>query len=267
MMGFIPTDTGLEVSELETDASFAQRTIRRRHGDVGMEGLRRLAYAFVEEPDTILQELTDAAVDLCGADSAGISVETPGDAGAVFYQWVATSGQYARFKDARLPFAPSACTICLMRNSPQVLRVSKVFFDLLGVDAEPVTDGILLPWQHGKTRGTIFILAHGRTEAFDSDDLRLMQALASFAAMGVRQQQQQRLLVQRKSAEAATAMAADLAHYINNPLQSLTNLLYLATDGNAGMDGKTLAIELSGHVERISSLVREVLTLPQYSQY
>ena len=43
----------------------------------------------------------------------------------------------------------------------------------------------------GATRGTIFIMAHGRTEAFDLEDSRMMQVLADFAAMGVRQQRQQ----------------------------------------------------------------------------
>jgi hypothetical protein len=44
-----------------------------------MEGLHRLAVAFVESPETILQELINTAVRLCGADSAGISIEREGD--------------------------------------------------------------------------------------------------------------------------------------------------------------------------------------------
>jgi hypothetical protein len=40
-----------------------------------MAGLQRLSRALLENPDIILKELVNAAVDLCGADSAGISVE------------------------------------------------------------------------------------------------------------------------------------------------------------------------------------------------
>ena len=40
-----------------------------------MEGMQRIAHAFVERPDTILHELVNAAVAICGADSAGISIE------------------------------------------------------------------------------------------------------------------------------------------------------------------------------------------------
>lgn len=71
----------------------------------------------------------------------------------------------------------------------------------------------------------------GRTVAFDQDDCRLITILADFAVMGVRQQRQQAMLMQQASAAAAAEMANDLAHEINNPLQSLTNLLYLAAEG------------------------------------
>ncbi len=90
-----------------------------------------------------------------------------------------------------------------------------------------MTDGILLPWQVQETRGTIFIMAHGRDEAFDGDDLRMMKVLAEFAAVGVRQQRQQKLLMERERTAAAAAIANDLAHEISNPLQSLTNILTL----------------------------------------
>ena len=228
-------DTGLEVIDLADDPEFARRRLHARDAVVQLEGMKRLAGAFVERPDSILDELVHAAVELCGADSAGISIERGEDGSdAAFYKWVATAGAYEGFLDAILPRSPSACGICLERGQPQLFRVSQRFFDILGVEAPLVTDGILLPWQVQETRGTIFIMAHGRHEAFDSEDLRLMQLLADFAAMGVRQQGQQKLLMQRERASAAAAMADNLAHKINNPLQSLTNTLYLAANGHCG---------------------------------
>ena len=89
----------------------------------------------------------------------------------------------------------------------------------MGIEAPLVTDGILLPWEVDGTRGTIFIMAHERQEAFDLNDCQVMQVLADFAAMGVRQLKQQKLLLEQASAAAAAAMANDLAHQINNPLR------------------------------------------------
>ena len=69
-------------------------------------------------------------------------------------------------------------------------------------------------------RGTIFIVSHSRPQAFGSEDLHFMQILANFSAMGIRHQRQHALLIAQARASAATAMAHDLAHQINNPLQA-----------------------------------------------
>ena len=255
-------DTGMEVIDLQSDADFAARRLHVRDVAMQMEGMRRLTRALVDNPETVLQELVAAAVDLCGADSAGISMEQDEKHEDNFYHWVATAGQYSHFLNATLPQFPSACGVCLERGRPQLFRVSRRFFEIMGIVAPVVTDGILLPWQVEDTRGTIWIMAHERTEAFDLEDSRMMQTLADFAAMAVRQQRQQRLLLLQAKSAAATAMANELAHEINNPLQSLTNLMFLAAEGRGEGDIRTLGREASRDLHRLSTLVKKLLTLP-----
>jgi signal transduction histidine kinase len=216
----------------------------------------------LEKPDTILQELVNAAVDLCGADSAGISVEKEHANDQEFYHWVATAGDYSGFLNAILPRQPSACGLCLERGHPQYFTISKKFFDILGVEAPLVTDGILLPWKTEDIRGTIFVMAHGRSEAFDENDARLMTMLADFAAMAYRQQKQQALIIAQERIAAAAQMANRLAHEINNPLQSMTNAAFLVAEGISDCDTKALGRELSKDIRRLSSLVNELLSLP-----
>src|SRR3984885_12877751 len=259
-------ETGLEVIDILSDPQFAQRKLHVRDISVQMTGLQRLAQAFVENPESILQELVNAAVDLCGADSAGISIEREDGTDKDFYHWVATAGAYSGFLNAILPRYPSACGICLERGRPQLFRVGKRFFDLMGIEAPLVTDGILLPWEVDGTRGTIFIMAHGRAEAFDKGDCTMMQLLAEFAAMGVRQLKQQKLLMEQASAAAAAAMANELAHQINNPLQSLTNVLYLAVQGYSGTNARTIGKQALNDLERLSALVKKLLALPYKGQ-
>jgi len=258
---YITEDSGLEVVDILSDPTFQARPPRPRDTVQQLEGMDRLARAFVDHPETILQELVDAAVTLCGADSAGISLERENATDDNFYHWVATSGTYAPFLNAALPRYPSACGVCLERGRPQNFRVDKRFFDILGVEAADILDGILLPWQVDETRGTIFILSHHRSEAFDADDVRVMQVLANFAAMGVRHQRRQQQLRDQAATAAAAAMANDLAHRINNPLQSLTNIVYLAAEGATTSDAKTLAKEMEPHLQRVSSLTNKLLTL------
>jgi nitrogen-specific signal transduction histidine kinase len=52
--------------------------------------------------------------------------------------------------------------------------------------------------------------------------------------MAFRQQRQQKQLMEQAERAAAASMANDLAHQINNPLQSLTNILYLASEDTTG---------------------------------
>jgi signal transduction histidine kinase len=255
------TGTGLEVLDVQADPDFAKRHLHDRDIAAQMDGMQRLARAFVETPDTLLQELVNAAVDLCGADSAGVSLQQK-DGNETTYQWVATAGKYAHFLDATLPSYPSACAVCIERGQPQIFRVSKIFFDLMKVEADAVTDGLLIPWEVDGTNGTIWIMAHGRMEAFDSSDCRMMQTLANFAAMAVRQQRQQELLMKQATATAAAAMANDLAHQINNPLQSLTNSIFIASENLSGPDGQALARDMSADLERLSTLTRKILALP-----
>jgi len=255
-------DTGLEVIDILSDPQFALRKLHVRDVSVQMAGLQRLARAFVENPETILQELVNAAVALCGADSAGISIEREDGTDKDFYHWVATAGAYSGFLNAILPRYPSACGVCLERGRPQLFRVSQRFFEILGVEAPLVTDGILLPWQTEGTRGTIFVMAHGRDEAFDSGDTRMMQMLADFAAMGFRQQRQQKRLIEQERAAAAASMANELAHKINNPLQSITNVIYLAARSETNPELRALATDLGGDIKKLSALVQQLLALP-----
>jgi hypothetical protein len=61
-------------------------------------------------------------------------------------------------------------------------------------------------------------MAHGRDEAFEGEDCRVMQVLANFAATGVKLQQQQKLLIEQARTAGEAAMANSLAHQIDDPL-------------------------------------------------
>jgi nitrogen-specific signal transduction histidine kinase len=69
-------------------------------------------------------------------------------------------------------------------------------------------------------------------------------------------------LMEQEKLAATTKLLNELAHNINNPLQSLTNLVYLAAETHDGTDAKTLAQEMSDDLERLSELVRKILELP-----
>ena len=69
-------------------------------------------------------------------------------------------------------------------------------------------------------------------------------------------------LLEREKLTTTTRLLNELAHNINNPLQSLTNLVYLAAETQSGTDAKTLAREMENDLKRLSELVRKILELP-----
>jgi nitrogen-specific signal transduction histidine kinase len=62
-------------------------------------------------------------------------------------------------------------------------------------------------------------------------------------------------------------MANALAHEINNPLQSMTNAAFLIAQGNPEQDSKALGRELSNDIQRLSGLVRKLLSLPFHADH
>jgi len=80
--------------------------------------------------------------------------------------------------------------------------------------------------------------------------------------MAVRHQQQQQTIMNQARAAAAAAMANNLAHRLNNPLQCLMNVAYLAAEGKNYADSRLLGREIIADVRRLSVAVAESLTLP-----
>jgi GAF domain-containing protein len=257
--------TGLDVVDIPSDVAFSRRRLHQRNIATQLSGMRRLAEAFVERPETILQELVEIAIELTGADSAAISLVREDGTDDQFYRWVASAGVYSGFMNAMLPRYPSACGICLERGRPQLIRVLPRFFEILGVDAPPVTDGLLLPWRVDEVQGTIFVMAHERAEAFDIEDCRMMETLADFAALAMRQQRLHELKLEQERSTAAIKMANDLAHQINNPLQAITNQLFLASQGEDQGERK-IASTLSPDFERLTKVAKQLLELPKSTQ-
>ena len=250
------TDTGMDLRDLLSDSCFSLRARRQRHPNREVDALRRLAAVFAHTPEIVLQELCDIAVESCGADSAGVSLEVPTEER---FRWVAIAGSFANFLHGTTPRFYSPCGTCLDRNAPQLYRVTKPYYDYLGIEAEPIADGLLIPWVAGTTRGTLWMVSHSSSEAFDLEDYSLLRSLADFAAMAVRHRSQQEALMRQAEITAAAAMANDLAHQINNPLQSLTNTIYLASISPEQM--LDYVEKASAELEVLSLRVRQLLNL------
>ena len=252
-------ETGMEMRDLLQDASFTHRKKTIHDPTKQLEAFQRLARVFAERADIILQELVDIAVEFCGADSSGISLEERNESGELRFRWIAIAGSFSHFLHGTTPRFFSPCGTCLNRGVPQLYRVTKPYYDFLQIEAEPITDGILIPWLTDGMRGTLWAVAHNSREAFDFDDYKLLASLADFASIALRHQTQQVALRKQERIEAYITMANELAHQINNPLQSVTNALYLAGRGGEGVP--LFVQQASQELDRVTDVVRKLLVL------
>lgn len=251
-------ESGMELRDLLSDAEFSQRQKVDRQLDREIEAVRRLGRVFATKPDLILQELVDIAVEFCGADSAGISLEEAGPTRQ--FRWVAIAGSFSGFLNGTTPRFFSPCGTTIDRKAPQLYRVTKPYYDYLGIEALAITDGILIPWIVEETRGTIWCVSHRSREAFDLGDYRLLSSLADFASLVLRHQSTDKIHRKEEQQRAYALIINELAHRINNPLQSLANTLYLA--GNNAQDPVHLQ-QAAEELNHLSLLIREYLRLTQ----
>lgn len=179
---------GFEVQDLLESRQFTQRASKKRPAEREQAGLNRLMKRFTENHEVILQELVEVTVDSCGADAAGISLEEPDGMGGLHFRWVAAAGSFATYLNGTTPRNYSPCGSCLDRGRPQLFRVMNPYYEFLGVTAEPILDGMLIPWEGPGLRGTIWAVSHKSDSAFDVSDYTTLKRLADLVSVALRHQ-------------------------------------------------------------------------------
>jgi PAS domain S-box-containing protein len=139
-----------------------------------------LAKQLAASPDGILQKLTETALTLCGAHSAGISLLEPD--GKRFY-WPAISGQWVGHVGGGTPRDFGPCGTVLDCDAALLFSHPELDFDYFAPVTPLVEEALLMPFYvNGKAVGTVWVVIHDLSRRFDSEDLRLMTDLGAFAA-------------------------------------------------------------------------------------
>jgi PAS domain S-box-containing protein len=155
-----------------------------RFPDYAAEGraLTALAEAMADSPQTILQKLVETALNLCRADSAGISIlETRGAAGV--FRWHAIAGQFASNRGGEMPREASPCGTVLDRDASLLFSYPQRHFDYGMTIAPPIVEALLVPFHsEGKPVGTLWLISHTPSRRFDREDQRVLTSLSHFAS-------------------------------------------------------------------------------------
>ena len=99
-----------------------------------------LAADMALNPRNMLQKLVEVAVELCDADTAGISL-LEGDV----FRWEAVAGVFAAARGGTMPRDQSPCGVCIDRDATQLMHLADRCFPALL--AEPrFVEALLIPF-------------------------------------------------------------------------------------------------------------------------
>jgi hypothetical protein len=186
MLSTNPEDCGFEMHDLLWSSEFVRRELKPHADNWEQQVFKRLSPHLSSSSTAMLQELTKIAVDYCGADSSGISLEEPDEKIGQHFRWIAVAGSFEKYLHGTTPRNFSPCAVCVDRWQPQLYKVSKPYYDFLGVVAEPILDGLLIPWKSDFRLGTIWAVSHKSASAFDMNDYATLRRLADLVSLAVR---------------------------------------------------------------------------------
>jgi PAS domain S-box-containing protein len=174
-------DTPALRSMLST-AELSRRPSRLPDHAAENQTLIALAQAMATSPESILQKLAEAALVLCRAHSAGLSLLEEGDQERRFH-WRAIAGQWASHVGGGTPREFGPCGTVLDCNTALLCSHPERDFPYFGEVKPLLEEGLLIPFYiKGEPRGTIWVIAHDESRRFDAEDLRLVTNLGAFAA-------------------------------------------------------------------------------------
>ena len=200
----------------EVDIRSALCTRPQRAPDYAAEhrAMEVLAAEMAANPRNMLQKLVETAIDLCQADTAGISI-LEGDA----FRWEALAGVFVSSRGSTMAREASPCGVCVDQNTTQLVHLPDRCFPALLTEPRFV-EALLIPFHdHGKPVGTVWIVANNFERKFDREDERVMRTLAQFASAGWQLWQACELAAE--SSRHKDEFVAMLAHELRNPLAAI----------------------------------------------
>lgn len=176
----------IALSEIDRTPLLAARPTRVPEFAAENAALRRLASELTNPASDVLAALAEVALDLCAADSAGISVLEP-DAPEPMFRWHAIRGEWSKYQGQGLPRHGSPCGVTIERNQTCLMGHPERHFPAVAAADPQIGEVLLSPFVIlGEPLGTVWVIFHeveGRPRRFfDNEHVRLMENLARFAS-------------------------------------------------------------------------------------
>lgn len=208
--------------------------------------IQDLARMMSDHPNEVLPRLVKLGMEMCSAESAGISILEPDSAQ---FRWFALSGILSTFEGTTTPRDFSPCGVCLDLERPILMERPERAYDWIRDAGIIVPEVLLVPltvWG-AESVGTLWLVAR-ETGHFNKEHSRVMSELATFAGMALRMiQSEQRLSL---AAQKQETLMREISHRIKNLFSVADSMVRLTARSATTKD--ELAATLSGRLHALS---------------
>jgi hypothetical protein len=165
--------TGLSVADVTITSQLWVRAPRSSDIDAETAAMRRLGDTMATEPSKTFQVCVDLALELCDADTCGISLRERTEKGEDIFRWIAMAGQLKHHLHGTTPRYFSPCGITVDGDAPLLMKRPELVYKYLDV-GPAFHDVLLIPLTEkgGELEGTIWVVAHNPERKFDGEDAR-----------------------------------------------------------------------------------------------
>jgi len=148
-------------------AELRRRSSRAPEYERESRALVRLARAQTGPRDVLLQTIVDAALELCRAGSAGISLVEELD-GNRYFRWLAVAGQVAGLRGNLTAWKDCPCAIAPELQESLLLVDPLQTFEALRGGPAYITEGLVVPIEtDGVPLGAIWVMSHSDSCRFE----------------------------------------------------------------------------------------------------
>jgi signal transduction histidine kinase/ActR/RegA family two-component response regulator len=274
-----PADRAREAGVLVTER-LALRAARKPDFAAENAALVSLAQALTGSDESFLQFLAELALELCHAESSGVSVLRGADKGGPCFEWVAAAGLCEPSRHAISPFEDSACGITVALNAPQLFSYPQRHFPYLGTLGPEVVEGLVVVIPSGQSaHGTLWVMSHSDHKQFDREDCRLLNSLAGFASAALTLRRSRRQAEDeaeqthraRQALEQSDARREEfismLGHELRNPMSPIESAIAIAKRSAAADEIAVRALTIAQRqMRQLRTLVDDLLDAARVRQ-
>jgi signal transduction histidine kinase len=175
------------VSSIPLEAVICTRELNNRPArkpdlEAVTNALVALGQTMADSPERVLQQLVDTALELCQAQSAGLSLLEE-ENGRKIFRWHGVAGEYAPHRWGTTPREFSPCGTVLDTDQMQLMSQLDRHFTYFSAVKPRISEALLVPFHvGGEAVGTMWVISHDPARQFDAEDARVMSMLSDFAA-------------------------------------------------------------------------------------